>query len=154
MIRDYEKSEIIFREGALEPCMYEMIQGSVGLYADYGKPGEHLLEQLREENRPCFGEKGLIDELPRNTTAVALEATRVYVITKENFGSYFRNNPNSVLQMVQRMSQQIRDLTDDYLKACRTLVDASKDSGKQHTRLKKELTDLAGHYRGSLTKKA
>lgn len=153
MICDYGKDEIIFREGDLDFCMYELLQGSVGIYVDYGKPDEKLLTQLSASDRACFGEMGLIDELPRSATAVALDRVRVYRITHEGFGQYFRDNPDAVLQIMQNMSQRIRGLTDDYLNVCRTVMQASEDAGGKNVRLRQELSSLADRYRASAVRK-
>lgn len=148
-ICDYIKGQIIFREGDLELCMYELLQGSVGIYVDYGRPGETLLTQLLARDRACFGEMGLIEEQPRSATAVALEDVRAYRITREGFGPYFRDNPDTVLQIMEHMIQRIRGLTDDYMNACRTVMEASQKAGKKDARLRQELSCLAEHYRAS-----
>ena len=38
-----KKGEMIFKEGDLELCMYNICRGSVGIYANYGKEDEKLL---------------------------------------------------------------------------------------------------------------
>ena len=116
---------------------------------DYGKPDEKLLTQLSASDRACFGEMGLIDELPRSATAVALDRVRVYRITHEGFGPYFQDNPDAVLQIMQNMSQRIRGLTNDYLNACRTVMQVSEDAGGKNVRLRQELSGLADRYRAS-----
>lgn len=151
--RDFRKGQIIFREGELELCMYELLQGRVGIYVDYGKPNEKLLTQLLARDKACFGEMGLIEQRPRSATAVALEDVRVYMITREGFGPYFRDNPDAVLQIMEHMSQRIRGLTDDYMNACRTVMEATQKTGKKDARLRQELSCLAEHYRASAARK-
>ena len=73
-VKRFAKGEVIFKEGALESFMYDLIEGKVGIYAHYGEAGEKLLTELNaEDGGATFGEMGLIDVMPRSATAVALE---------------------------------------------------------------------------------
>lgn len=133
MIRNYKKGEVIFIEGTFENAMYSLMEGSVGIYANYGKAGEKLLTELKAEDGATFGEMGLLNSKPRSATAVALEDVEAYYITEETFDSYFRELPDAVLLIMWNMSKRIRDLTQDYLDACRAVaesVDAEK-TGKE-----------------------
>ena len=42
-----KKGEMIFKEGDLELCMYNIRSGCVGIYANYGKEDEKLLVELK-----------------------------------------------------------------------------------------------------------
>lgn len=118
MLKEFEKGQVIFSEGDFEMSMYDLLQGSVGIYANYGKPEEKLLTELKAEDGATFGEMGLLESMPRSATAVALENVQVQVVTGETFGEYFRDNPAAVMVIMQNMSQRIRALTQDYLDAC------------------------------------
>jgi hypothetical protein len=71
-----------------------------------------------------FGEMGMIDDEPRSATAVAMEDTEVAVITPENFADFFKDNPEHIIYIMQNMSKRIRNLTNDYLDACRAVAEA------------------------------
>lgn len=133
MLKEFEKGQVIFSEGDFEMSMYDLLQGSVGIYANYGKPEEKLLTELKAEEGATFGEMGLLELMPRSATAVALENVQVQVITGETFGEYFRENPAAVMVIMQNMSQRIRALTQDYLDACRAVAEAidSEKSGQE-----------------------
>ncbi|MGN1231664.1 MAG: Crp/Fnr family transcriptional regulator [Anaerotignum sp.] len=123
-IKTFKKDEVIFREGDFEMCMYDLVQGKVGIYADYEKPSQKLLTELKAEECACFGEMGLVDMMPRSATAVALEDVQVEVITGEILSEYFQENPAAVMLIMQSMSQRIRALTKDYMDACRAVTEA------------------------------
>ena len=123
-VKLYKKGEVIFKEGDLEICMYNVLNGSVGIYANYGKAEEKLLVELKAEEKAFFGEMGMIDESPRSATAIALEDTELTVITVENFVEYFKNHPEHIIYIMQNMSKRIRSLTEDYLDACRAVAEA------------------------------
>ena len=68
--KTFKKGEIIFKQGDLSDCMYDILWGQVGIYADYGTPEEKLLTTLETER--FFGEMGMIEGRLRSATAVAL----------------------------------------------------------------------------------
>ena len=134
LIRHYRKGEVIFTEGTLENAMYHLVKGTVGIYARYGKPEEKLLTELRAENHATFGEMGLLDGVSRSATAVALENVKVCCITEETFASYFSEDPAVVLLIMQNMSKRLRELTQDYLDACRAVSElAESEKGCKKT---------------------
>lgn len=137
----FKKGEVIFRQGDASDCMYDILWGEVGIYTNYGTPEEKLLSTLRTEQ--FFGEMGMIEGLPRSATAVALTRdTQVRVITPESFQSYFHESPAKVLLIMQNMSRRIRELTIDYLEACR-IVAKSAETEKAGTEIGGDLqTDL------------
>ena len=143
-----KQGEIIFRQGDAAKCMYDILSGSVGIYVNYGTANEKLLTTLGPDR--FFGEMGMIDECPRSATAVAMETgTQVQVITLETFGTYFREHPGKVLMIMQQMSGRIRDLTGDYLDACRAIteaVDARPAEDTQTDTLKRKLQKFLDDY--------
>lgn len=137
--KTFKKGEIIFKQGDLSDCMYDILWGKVGIYANYGTPEEKLLTTLETER--FFGEMGMIEGRLRSATAVALEKdTRGKVITPETFDTYFKENPAKVLLIMQNMSHRIRELTRDYLEACRAVAEAveTEKTGKEKSSWFKE----------------
>ena len=131
--------------------MYAGYSGTVGIYANYGTPEEKLLTELKSEE--FFGEMGLIEGSPRSATAVALEKnTEVQVITADTFENYFKERPTKVYMIMQHMSHRLRKLTDDYMKACRTVsqvVEAEKSDGEKSGELKEDMKKFADVYNTS-----
>lgn len=119
--RNFQKGEIIFREGALELFMYDVLSGKVGIYLAYGTENERLLTEV--EAGGCFGEMGLSETMPRSATAVALEDAVLAQITIEEFGEYFKDEPQKVTQILSTLGSRLRSLSDAYIDACRTAAD-------------------------------
>lgn len=143
-VKCFAKGEVIFKEGCYEAAMYDLIEGKVGIYAHYGKAGEKLLTELSaEDGGVTFGEMGLIDAMPRSATAVALENVKSCMITGEEFGEYFKENPAAILLIMQNMSKRIRELSQDYLDACRAVAEVveSEKSGKEKTNWFKKIVN-------------
>jgi len=119
ILKKFSKGEVIFAHGVYEAFMYDLQKGRVGIYADYGKSTQSLLTDVSAENGSViFGEMGLIEAMARTATAVALEDVEAYIITRDDFGDYFRENPAAIIQLMQNMSRRIRELTQDYMDAC------------------------------------
>lgn len=130
--KQFGKGEVIFRQGEESLCMFDILSGSVGIYADYGTEKEKLLTTLSAGE--FFGEMGMIEGQLRSASAVAAEdGTQLEVITPEGFAAYFEDKPAKVLLIMRHMSQRIRDLTGNYLDACRavTEVEETAASGKE-----------------------
>lgn len=152
-IKKFAKGEVIFKEGALELFMYDLIEGKVGIYANYGEANEKLLTELSAEaGSVTFGEMGLIDAMPRSATAVALENVQACAITGKEFGAHFKENPAAVLAIMQNMSKRIRGLSQDYLDACRAVNEMveSEKSGKEKTNwFKKAVNKFIEDYKAT-----
>ena len=119
----YQKGDVIFKQGEYAPCMYDICRGKVGIIANYGTDREKTLTELGEG--ASFGEMGMLEGYPRSATAVALEdGTEVQVITAETFSAYFQDEPEKVYAIMTQMSRRIRELSEDYLEACRAMAEA------------------------------
>ena len=121
--KTFKSGEVIFQEKTYESCMYELLEGTVGIYTHYGQQDEKILTELKAENGAYFGEMGLVESLPRSATAVALEDVRVNVITGADFGAFFTEHPERVYAIMTQMGGRIRELTRDYLEVCRTVAE-------------------------------
>lgn len=151
--RKFGKKEVIFKAGDWEMWMYDILDGLVGIYADYGTPDQKLLAELRTEE--FFGEMGIVEAMPRSATAVALEPTRVQVITSKDLGDYFKERPARVLQIMEQLSKRLRRLTEDYTEACRTIAELETNGvpEKPEGWLSANMKKFAGIYRTVKTEK-
>jgi CRP-like cAMP-binding protein len=123
----YKNGEVIFKEGSVDFSMYELLEGSVGVYAHYGQPDEKQLTVL--QSGAFFGEMGLVDARPRSATVVALSDVKLDEITAENFADYFEEKPQRVHDIMAHMSERIRKLSEDYLEVCRAASEINGNAG-------------------------
>ena len=124
----FEKGEIIFREGDPGKSMLEVYTGKVGVYSGYKTPEEKLLMEYYPDD--YFGEMGLIDHAPRSATAVAMEDnTSLGEITEDGFAEFFRANPARVLMVMQQLSHNLRNRTNEYLKVCHEIHELAEKEG-------------------------
>ena len=124
-VKTLKEGQIIFKEGAPGGCMYEVAAGKVGVYANYGMPGQKLLREYYPDQ--YFGEMGLVDEAPRSATAVALtNDTWVIPITEAGFEEFFSKNPVRVWMIMQQMSYNLRRRTIDYVEVCEKIKELTE----------------------------
>ena len=108
--------DVIFRAGEQADCMYDIYDGKVGIYSDYQTQNEKQLTQLGTDD--CFGEMGILDDMPRSATAVCLTNCALLVVKPEDFMQFFQDKPAKILQILQQMCIQLRDLSQKYVQAC------------------------------------
>lgn len=120
-IETYNKGQVIFNQGEAAKCMYDIVEGRVGIYINYGNKNEKLLAELRKGE--YLGEMGVIESQSRSATAVALvDGTSVKVITASNFLQFMLANPGKLVMILQNMSRRIHEANNNYTDACRTIA--------------------------------
>lgn len=146
----YQKGEVVFRQGDESHTMFEIQSGRIGIFANYQTPKEKQLAVF--EKGETFGEMGMIENLPRSATAVALEDdTAADEINSAEFSGYFEEKPVQVFLLVKQLSHRLRETTRNYQEACRTVaetVDAEQKGEERSGGLKKKLRFFADVYRG------
>ena len=149
-IRTYNKNAVVFRQGDAGDCMYDIQFGRIGIFDDYGGPDQQKIAELSANQ--IFGEMGVLDDVPRSATAVALEdGTVLSVITEKEFSDYFEKQPAKVLVLMQQMSRRLRRTTKDYLDGCRAVYEAvwaDKAGTVKSEETKSILNRLAELYKG------
>lgn len=115
-ISRFNRGEMIFNKGDKGDCMYEVLEGSVGIYLNYGKPDEKLLAV--REYKEFFGEIALIETVPRTAAAVALDDTTLRIVGVKGIVPYFKKNPDAMEKVLSSMSDRIRQERKLYFETC------------------------------------
>ncbi|MBP3894591.1 MAG: Crp/Fnr family transcriptional regulator [Atopobiaceae bacterium] len=140
----FGRDDVIFKEGEFALSMYEIVSGSVGIYANYGTSSSRMLAALREGE--FFGEMGLAECYPRSATAVALEdGTALDEIDADEFSSYFRDKPDTVLAILRTLSARLRETNARYLEARQAVhdaIEAERAGAKKERSLVGKLTSM------------
>lgn len=130
--KEFKKGDIIFKEGDAGDCMY-YISGlhneEIGIYSGYGTDSQVLLAKITTGD--FFGEMGLISGVARSATAVALTDAIVERIEEDNIKEYCKEKPYLMYSLLEKTSNNLRRLTNNYMKACDVVCDyvAAKESG-------------------------
>jgi CRP-like cAMP-binding protein len=108
----FGKGEIIFSEGDQGNSFFQIVEGTVGVYVNYGKVDQRKLTDLTAGQ--YFGEMAVIETWPRSTTVVAEDNVHVVEIPEEKLNDYFEENPDKILALMKHLGNRIRSLTDEY----------------------------------------
>jgi len=147
-VESYSEGTVIFREGEAGRCMYDIHAGSVGIYTGYGKPEEKLLTKLHVDT--FFGELGMLEDMPRTATAVALEdGTTVESIYSSEFAELFEKNPAKIEMILRHLSFRIRRLTGEYENACKIISDVA-DAEASDANVSDEMRQKAREFKSKL----
>lgn len=110
--RVFKAREIVFREGDQGSCFYQILEGSAGIYLNYGQKDEQRLTV--EKAGQYFGEMAVIDSWPRSSTVVAEEDLRVLEIPENGLNEYFTAQPDKILALMKQLAARIRSLTEEF----------------------------------------
>ncbi len=116
---------VVFKKGSIDHCMYELLSGEVGIYADHGLPTERKLTTLYPEKNRFFGGLSLIDCEPHSATAVTETKVVIRVIRSDALQSYFTKDPEMLLVLMRQISDRTRELTKDYMEVQKALAENS-----------------------------
>lgn len=105
-----KKGAAIFHEDERGHYLCLLVEGRVAIVKRDSTGGEKTLATVGPGK--TFGEMSLIDGEPRSATAVALDDSKVVVITEENFTRLAHRHPRLgvalLLKMARLMSQRLR----------------------------------------------
>jgi CRP-like cAMP-binding protein len=94
---------VLFRQGQLGDVMYVVQEGEVDILI-----GETVIETVGEGG--LFGELALIDNRPRNATAVARTDCHLIPVDETRFTMLVRETPFFALQVMEAMAGRLRDI--------------------------------------------
>jgi CRP/FNR family transcriptional regulator, cyclic AMP receptor protein len=103
--RGYRSGSMIVREGDTSMSLYVVVSGRVRVEREGG--GVQVAEL---GPGGCFGEMGLIEDLPRSATVVAVEETECALLAKWDFQNELREDPDIALALLPVLTARIRNL--------------------------------------------
>jgi CRP/FNR family transcriptional regulator, cyclic AMP receptor protein len=108
--RSYREGSRIVSQGDTSMALYVILSGRVRIEraAERGAP----LEVDQAGRGGFFGEMGLIDDLPRSASVVALEPTECALLACWDFKTELREDPDIALALLPVLNQRIRDLQE------------------------------------------
>ena len=146
--KQFNKGDVIFREGDMGETLYQIVDGSVGIYAAYGESDQQLLVQLGKGK--FFGEMAVIEVYPRSATAVADSDVKAVEIAWGEVSEYFKSEPDRILDIMKSLGDRLRDLTVNYNDVCATIKELGAGEGKEKSAgLIDKIKKFAGVYKKS-----
>ena len=144
--RQFGKDEVIFRQGEEGNSFYQILNGTVGIYANYGEKDQIMLTKLEKE--AFFGEMAVIESYPRSATAVSLEdGTKVDEVTAGEVDAYLGQKPDNAIKLMEYLGERLRNLTNDYNKVSSLIYELGlADKEEVIETLAKEIKGFAAFY--------
>jgi CRP-like cAMP-binding protein len=105
--KSFKKGELVIEEGSLSSDAYIIELGSVEVSKRL--PGGKIQVITKLGKNGIFGEMGLIDQLPRSATVMALEDCRISVITPDTFNSLAKRNPKALMPILKVLAKRLRN---------------------------------------------
>lgn len=93
------KKQPVYLEGDISEKLYFLKEGRVKI-TRVDESGKEITLTLLEPGE-IFGELGLIDDTPRETTAIALEDSLICTIRRSDFEKLMNNKPESIFSIVK-----------------------------------------------------
>ena len=109
-LRTYRPDEVIVRQGDTSLSFYVVLSGRVRIVRQAG--GVDGVEIVEEGPGSFFGEMGVIDDLPRAATVVALEPTECALLAKWDFQRELCAEPGIALALISVLNARVRTLED------------------------------------------
>lgn len=132
LLKEYNKGDIVFREGDRGNCMYRIIEGSVEVFITSGTEGEIVLTTLGQDR--IFGEMAAIEAWPRSASIMVREdGTKLLEIARDELVEFLKEDPYQVRSIMENLSHRLRGLTDDYLEVCATVRDMKSTRGEKRS---------------------
>ncbi len=100
-----EQGQLIFREGQVGDCAYQVVAGQVELFKQ--SPDGPLRLAILGKGE-IFGEMGVIDNSVRSASAQALESLTLRVYSREAFLQLLRHRPESALSVIKMVTGRLR----------------------------------------------
>ena len=108
--RTYGAGEVIVRQGDTSMSFYVVLSGAVRIVRH--SPDAGGVDIVEEGTGSFFGEMGVIDDLPRAATVVALEPTECALLAKWDFQRELCAEPGIALALISVLNARVRTLED------------------------------------------
>lgn len=126
--KTFSNGDIIIREGDSGNTFFQLLEGNVAVYKNYGKGDEVQVAVI--EPGQYFGEMAVIETYPRSSTVVATGDVKVVEIPAEALNEYFTQNPDKILAIMEVFGSRIKKMTDDCNEAKKALDDVRRTNSR------------------------
>ena len=115
-VRRYRRNTYLFHQGDDAPEVFFLLDGRVEISSDSANGHRQLHTTL--DTPQFFGELGVLGEMARTASAVALEESSVWVVPSEAFVEFIADEPvasRSILRALARQVQSSEAFVEDLL---------------------------------------
>jgi len=134
-LQSLKKGQTLFRKGDEGSSLYIIKQGTIKIVLP-SRLGDEVIVTIFSEG-DFFGEMALFDGKPRSADALAMESSKIYMLSRNDFLLFLQSNISAMKSILSQLTNRLRN-TDDFLEStCFLSVSA---------RLAKKLLDLTESY--------
>jgi len=119
VVRKFKKNTHLMLCGDECHAAYLMLDGSANAYTDDADGEEFIVNSFRKGD--CFGELGVLDDLPRTANVITTTACECLVIPKAEFRAVIESDPAVAQLIIRILVGRIRGMTEDV--SCLALMD-------------------------------
>jgi CRP/FNR family cyclic AMP-dependent transcriptional regulator len=102
-----KKGQVLFKEGSFSDAAFIIESGKVEISVNDSGGSKTVIGVLKDND--IVGEMGLIDGNPRSATVTAISDVKIKEITREQFETLSRTNPNALMPILKVLSKRLRD---------------------------------------------
>jgi len=107
--------ERVFDKGDVSDCMYILLSGRVGITLHDDPESTDYVVQLAQGD--CFGDMGLLDDLPRSATAHVLETAEALSLSRERLQGMLLAYPELGISMLAALTGRLREANEARVKS-------------------------------------
>jgi CRP/FNR family transcriptional regulator, cyclic AMP receptor protein len=107
VLRPYRRGTYLFHQGDEAPNVFFLWTGRVEI-SSLSVTGHRQLHTTLDSPQ-FFGELGVLGQMPRTATAVALEDTTVWVVSGDSFLQFLDAHPDVSRALLQALAQQVQE---------------------------------------------
>ncbi|HEV7858396.1 MAG TPA: DUF1003 domain-containing protein [Pyrinomonadaceae bacterium] len=144
MVSDFKRESSLFRSGDKGDAMYLIETGRVRISVKDEDGQEVTLAELAGGD--FFGEMAILDGQARSADATVLEDARLAVLSRKDFHSFVRSNPDVALEMLSAITHRLRR-TDELLR--QRVSRNANDEERARLTLSDRMADLIAEFGGS-----
>lgn len=104
---EFGEGETIITQGEKGDRMFILLKGSASVYCQTPDGEKFKVAILKGEDRPFFGEGGLLDQDGRTATIVADEDCMTLTITRDSFDEFGKEFPQLAFPILKRASRAV-----------------------------------------------
>ncbi len=111
--RKFPKDKLIFDVGDAGDCLFILRTGHVHVYVENTTGEKIVLGEF--EPGEVFGEISLLDGGPRTATAIAMEDSECFVLTRDDLQELITKHPHAAIDLLTMVGRRLR-ATDELLR--------------------------------------
>ena len=101
-LREWQTDAVVMKEGDSENYVGFLIDGKLAVKKKTGYWGKHIIIAILEKGA-MVGEGAFIDSGPRSNDVIAMEPSRILVLSAPKMDELILNNPLLAVKLMQRM---------------------------------------------------